>query len=495
MFLFSLSQVRDKRLVRLILGLVLIATHLLMTSCGMESNPQFQDLGTGIKSQIADKQEVETVEEQDLDALAAEEDESENDFDGEILNGLAPSIGDSIDDRVIVLAKKKGTVSSIDVANTGDALGTSEVIEIDLDNLDPSTLGEGTIGTSTDSDGQTVYSQVLVMLQPDQTKVDILWVIDSSLSMAEEQTYLGANFSSFITALAASNQEFQTSVTTTDICQGIDYLDSSLDQSTLPPLSERACPFLFGGDASTQLRGSFVGEDGRKVLQASDLDLASKFSDYTNVGTNGSNFEHGLRATSMAVEKVLSGENENLMRSDAYLSVVIISDEEDEGIGLNQYDPSLGFNPTTEGWTTFSYTNDDLIDYLNSVKGKGKYSISTITGTREDDGSLCTSGHSSPSEEGTAFIDAADKTGGIVQSICDSNWADSLYQMGQDLNAQISQINLMKSPIDSTIKVYVNDEEYEHWTFIEGNNSLKFNSDAIPSPGSSIVVSYESLEP
>ena len=463
-----------------------------MSSCGMESNPQFQDLGTGIKSTIVEKEEVETVEEQELDALA-ENGETETD-DNEVLNGLNPVIGDSIDDSVLVLSKKKGTVSSIGVdGEQGD--GVTEIVEIDLDNLDPSSLGEGTVGTSTDDAGQTVYSQVLVMLQPEEAKVDILWVIDSSLSMAEEQTYLGQNFSSFITALAASNQEFQTSVTTTDICRGIDYLDGSLDQSTLPPLSDRACPFLFGGDASTQLRGSFVGEDGRKVLQAGDVDLATRFSDYTNVGTNGSNFEHGLRATSLAVEKVLSGENETLIRDDAYLSVVIVSDEQDEGVGLNQFDPSLGFNPTTEGWTTFSYTNDDLIDYLNSVKGKGKYSISTITGTREEDGSLCTSAHSSPTEEGTAYIDAADKTGGIVQSICDSNWADSLYQMGQDLNAQISQINLMKSPIDSTITVYVNDEEYEHWTFIEGNNSLKFDSDAIPSPGSSIVVSYDSLEP
>lgn len=490
MYFLDLSQIRDKRFARLILGLVLICTYLLISSCGTESNPQFQDVGVGIsKSSFTGQKDVENVEEEELDA---QKDEESGNLDPEeqILNGFEPVI-DLEQDRIIVIAKKKGELLGADAS---EEEGT-ELIEIDLDNPDPLTLGEGTIGTSTDGEGQTVYSQVLVMLQPEETKVDILWVIDSSLSMAEEQTYLGENFSSFITALAASNQEFQTSVTTTDICRGIDYLDDSLDQSTLPPLSERACPFLFGGDASTHLRGSFVGDDGRKVLHASDSDLFSRFSDYTNVGTNGSNFEHGLRATSMAVEKVLSGENEGLLRSDAYLSVVIVSDEEDEGIGLNQFDSSLGFNPTNEGWTTFSYTNDDLIDYLNSVKGKGKFSISTITGTRQENGDLCTSAHSSPTEEGTALIAAANKTGGIVQSICDSNWADSLSQMGQDLNAQISQINLMKSPIESSIKVYVNDEEYEEWTFIDGNNSLKFNSDAIPSPGSSIVVSYDSLEP
>ncbi|NRA43974.1 MAG: hypothetical protein HRU09_03350 [Oligoflexales bacterium] len=489
MFFSGLSQVCDKRVARLILGLILITSYLLMSSCGVESNPQFQDIAPGIKATLVEKEEIETVEEEDLEVVQG----ADASLDPEqVLNGFEPAEGDGEDDRVIVLVKQKPSSEQGEGASDTEE---TELIEIDLDNLNPDILGEGTVGTSTDADGQTVYSQVLVMLQPVETRVDILWVIDSSLSMSEEQTYLGQNFSSFITALAGSNQEFQTSVTTTDICRGIDYLDLNLDPATLPPLSERACPFIFGGDASTQLRGSFVGEDGRKVLHANDPDLIAKFNDYTNVGTNGSNFEHGLRATSMAVEKVLSGENENLIRDDAYLSVVIVSDEEDEGIGLNQFDPSLGFNPTAEGWTSFSYTNDNLIDYLNSVKGKGNFSISTITGTRQENGDLCTSPHSCPTEEGTAFIDAANKTGGIVQSICDSNWADSLSQMGQDLNAQISQINLMKSPIESSIKVFVNDSEYEHWTFIDGNNSLKFNSDAIPEPGSSIVVAYDSLEP
>lgn len=334
-------------------------------------------------------------------------------------------------------------------------------------------------------DGSQTYEQLLLIELPDTMQVDILWVIDSSLSMAEEQDYLGNNFSSFIAALANSNEDFQTAVTTTDICH-----DEMPDDLNL-----RACPFAYGGNSDTHLRGSFVGDEGRKVLMADDMDLEDKFREYTNVGTNGSNFEHGLRASSLAVEKALNGENEALMREGGFLSVIIISDEQDDGVGLSQFDPFLNFNPSEEGYTNYSYTNDELINYLNGIKGQGNFSISTITGTRLENGELCTSAHSSPSEEGSALIDAATKTGGIVLSICDTDWGVSLQDLGNDLNAQISQIHLEKQAVESSIEVQVDDAIYEKWSYIKGNNSVKFDSDAIPEPGSTIQISYDSLEP
>src|SRR5690606_26393323 len=46
-------------------------------------------------------------------------------------------------------------------------------------------------------------------------KIDILWVIDTSGSMQEEQDQLAANFGSFISGFVSKNYDFRIAVTTT----------------------------------------------------------------------------------------------------------------------------------------------------------------------------------------------------------------------------------------------------------------------------------------
>lgn len=314
-----------------------------------------------------------------------------------------------------------------------------------------------------------------------QSKVDILWIVDSSGSMAEEQTYLGQNFSSFMNQLLAIGTDFQTGITTTDIC-------SSANPATVP-MAERYCPVL-DGTSSSHFRGSLVGTNGLKVLKPSMSDISSRFLQYANVGIQGSSFEHGLKATEMAVAKSLAGQNEGLVRSDAFLAVIVVSDEEDDGIGLGKTDVYTGRNYVAEGYTSFRYTEDHLIGYLNNAKGSGNFSISTITGTRNSNGSMCSSAHSQPLEEGTQYISAANKTGGIVQSICDTNWSSSLASIGRDIAGQSAQIALSNIPYQNTISVRVNGVINTQWTYSAGNNSIKFNAGFVPSNGSNISVNY-----
>jgi hypothetical protein len=311
-------------------------------------------------------------------------------------------------------------------------------------------------------------------------KVDILWVVDVSASMAPEQDYLATNFNAFIGRLSAAGQDFQTAVTTTDICQ--DQIPNDL--------SQRVCPVAYGGSPATHLRGSFVGDPGRKVLKRNDLDLFTRFNTYTRQGTNGSGFEHGLQAAQMAVEKSLRGENESLVRSDAFLAVIVVSDEEDDGIGLGQTDAYHGNNFVATGLTTHRYTEDNLLSYLQGVKGQGKFSVSAIASTRLANGILCTSPHAQPLEEGTQYISAAKKTGGIVQSICDTNWNQSLALIGADLSAQLSQVVLPSNPDPATIRVKVDGVEIKSWTYVTASNSVKFSADALPQKGANIAVGY-----
>lgn len=315
--------------------------------------------------------------------------------------------------------------------------------------------------------------------------LDILWVVDGSPSMEEEQTFLGQNFQAFITQLARIGANFQIAVTSVDVCQ-----------DTMPSdLSQRVCPAEYGGSPATHLRGNFRGDVGRKVLKQSDGDLISRFTSYTHLGTGDSGFEHGLKAAQMAVDKVRSGQNEALLRNGAFLSVIVVSDEEDDGIGLGMKDAYNNHNFVAEGLTTFRFSDDDLISYLNGVKGAGNFSVSAIAATRNADGTMCSAPHSMPLEEGTQYIKVAHKTGGILQSICDTNWNNLLAQMGADMSSQISQIKLNATPaLVSSIHVSVNGAPTANFIYVKGSNTIKFNADSVPPPGSHITISFMILK-
>lgn len=316
--------------------------------------------------------------------------------------------------------------------------------------------------------------------QVNKKKVDILWVIDNSGSMSEEQTFLKNSFSYFINQLVNLDLSFQMAVTSTDVCEDV-----------LPPLLEdRACPII---SRRYHHRGSFVGSSGSQVLHNDTFDLINIFKTYTSLGTSGSGFEHGLKASQLAIQKVISGENDALLRDDAFLSIIVISDEEDDGIGLSQKDAFNGRNFWEEGLTRFRFTDDDLINYLKTVKGAGKFSVSAIAATADEQGKPCVSAHANTKEIGQQYISVANKTGGILESICDTNWDNLLTRLGADIGSQITQISLDSIPVPNTIIVKVEGQLWQGWSYISGTNTIKFASQAIPPYGSHIDIEYYTM--
>jgi hypothetical protein len=360
---------------------------------------------------------------------------------------------------------------SDDTADSGDSSGSDDTADSGDSSGSDDTTDSGTEMPS----NYVSYNQSAV--QPTPRPVDILWVIDSSGSMKEEQNYLANNFEYLVTSLVDGGASFQTAITSTDVC---------LEDGEL----SAECPVEYGGSNSTRLRGKFVGDSGSKVIMDSDSDIISKFSEYTKVGIGGSGFEHGLQAAKLAVKKSENGKNEKLVRDNAFLSIIVVSDEEDDGIGLGMYDGYSKTNYVKEGFTDHKFTHEDLISYLKDVKGEGNFAISTVTGTRDDNGELCESAHSSPLEEGTQYIAAAKATGGAIQSICDTDWSNSLGFIGQDIKSQITQISLDKTPYVPTIKVKVNGVESTSWSYIQASNSVKFNANHVPEAGASISIDY-----
>ena len=122
--------------------------------------------------------------------------------------------------------------------------------------------------------------------QEPTNQVDILWVVDDSVSMAEEQKQIADGFEDFINAIQETNTDFHLGVITTSF----DYNDPA--------------------------RGKLIGDPA--VITAKD-DYINLFRDRVRVGTGGSDREKGLEAASYALSPAMTtGANEGFLRTEAY---------------------------------------------------------------------------------------------------------------------------------------------------------------------------------
>ncbi|MBP9708293.1 MAG: hypothetical protein KBD78_11665 [Oligoflexales bacterium] len=338
--------------------------------------------------------------------------------------------------------------------------------------------GDDTADGGDDTEDKTLVT--LNLTQVINNKIDILWVVDSSGSMKEEQALLADGFASLISELAVSDLNFQTAVTSTDICK--------TGEIEAQKLEDRSCPIAYG--KTTYNQGKFFGPKDLQVLSNGSANLITQFTQNAQVGTVGSGFEHGLKAAEMAFQKSIDGSNSALIRPDAFLAVIVVSDEEDDGIGLSMAGGQENRNFWEEGLTRYRHTEDDFINFMNQHKGAGKYALSAITGTRKQNGELCKSNNGNPKEEGTQYIKAAQKTGGTIKSICENNWDQLLEDLGYEISAQITQIALEVEPIEDSIKVFINEIESKNWKYNKGSKTIQFKADSIPEDGDKITITY-----
>ncbi len=176
-------------------------------------------------------------------------------------------------------------------------------------------------------------------------KVDLLFVIDNSGSMADEQSNLAASFPSFITAMRqelADTNGYNVGVISSDAYAG-DF-SCSLQDGVL--ITRTA-----GADASNANCGPFMS--GGRYMNETD-DLETKFGCVAKIGTSGDGNERPMTALSAALSPGLAGPggcNEGFLRDDALLVVIIITDEEDdhEVDGCMQ-EPQPGSSGDPNGW-------------------------------------------------------------------------------------------------------------------------------------------------
>ncbi len=269
------------------------------------------------------------------------------------------------------------------------------------------------------------------------SKMDILFVIDDSGSMSEEQGNLAQNFPQFIQALNEFNNgslDYRVAVTTTG--RDVDYI---IQVEPPPPPLPFPLPIPVPIPTPQPLPMSESGDNGvmrqecgmtRRWLERTDTGVSDTFACVANVGTSGPALEMPLYATQLALgARISDGTNAGFLREDSLLGIVILTDEDD-------------CSRTDDGFTV---ANDqcgsanpdfmpvsDTVNFLDGLTGeRGRWATAVIAGP-----SACESSFGAASEAAN-LKDFVTQTGenAVFSSICDGNLVAPLQQALEKFDA------------------------------------------------------------
>jgi hypothetical protein len=298
--------------------------------------------------------------------------------------------------------------------------------------------------------------------QVEVDEVDILFVVDNSASMQEEQAALASGFESFVSELELANANFHIGVISTS-------------QDTTDPE-----------------RGYLLGDT--PYLTAED-DYLTEFRKRVELGTNGSDKEKGLQAAAYALSpEMLVTYNGSFLRPEANLLVIIVSDEEDcsDDGKLDALDSAACYEQP-ELLTPVQ----TLVARIFDSKYNGEFvQIAAIVGPYDQSCADSYPGH--------RYADAALLTGGLLSKICDPDWSTVMYDLGLNAVGILDTFKLSSLADVTTLEVTV-DQDGEGptppapvlpdlangWSYDWQYGTLKFNGLSVPPRGATIVVTYE----
>lgn len=278
-------------------------------------------------------------------------------------------------------------------------------------------------------------------------KVDLLVIVDNSLSMAEEQSRLGARIQSFLNHLG--RVDWQLAVTTTDVSTGPYGLKGSL--------------LTMAGTSSMILNKNVPNYE--QVF----LDTVVRSETLNCVGSCPSADEQALRAAIMAMDK-RNTDNRGFFRDDADLGLLILSDEDEMSTG-----PALATKP------------EAVLDHFRSIWGDSKdlytYGIITLPGDVN-----CLGAQGRDASYGTHVSDLSDLTGGLTGSICSEEYGETLGQIGKNLIKLLDSLRLKAAPDEDSIMMLFDPPQPDvRWSVYE--NKIIF--DVPPKSGTKIRVAYD----
>ncbi|MDX2022441.1 MAG: hypothetical protein SF187_19550 [Deltaproteobacteria bacterium] len=306
-------------------------------------------------------------------------------------------------------------------------------------------------------------------------KVDVLFMIDNSGSMREEQNLLRAAMPTFITGLQTrfgASLDLHVGFITSDVGAGATFIAGS-PACNRPGGDRGELQVLAGCGLET---GKFVSYSQQGLEKNFTGELSQVIGCLAQFGTQGCGFEHQLQSIRLALDPVLTPNNAGFVRNDARLTLVLLTDEDDcsgppdsplfasdeypgtggslrcsiEGHLCNGAKPPLSTfsaplancvaNPSPRGLLPI----DELVANVRSRKPLGAIEVMVLGGVVTagqsppeyafvsapqadllDAEPVCTAlnGTATPALRLRAFADAF---GGITRSICDASFNDSM---------------------------------------------------------------------
>ena len=243
--------------------------------------------------------------------------------------------------------------------------------------------------------------QVDVFRQAIVPNVDVLWVVDNSDSMVEEQQALADSFQDFYKFIS-NTASFHIGVISTDV-------------------------------HNPDHRGRLLGDP--KYITQDTENAEQVFRRNVNVGIGGTGNEQGFAAANLALtEPLISTYNAGFLQEDAHLFIIFVSDEDDGSFGEVKY----------------------YLRVFENIKGKGNDGIikaAAVVGDVPEVPEECRTGKNV--ESGERYAELAEESGGLVLSICDDNFAANLDELGFSAAGLKRHFPLSRRADPGTIAVWV----------------------------------------
>lgn len=276
--------------------------------------------------------------------------------------------------------------------------------------------------------------------RPVITQVDVLWVIDNSSSMEDDQQNLTAAFPAFMDFFIGIGLDYHIGVISTD---------------------------MYANDG----QGKLQEQDGYRWIDPTFPDPIPFFQFMATLGTDGSGDEMARAPVRAAMEQWGSTWNEGFFREGALLSTIVISDEDDSS--------------NMEGVPLPSFVN-----WYRSIKPDPELAIySTIVGPVPDGCSTANPGYQ--------HVEATQQIGGLNWSICDNRWDEVLENLAIQSAGMKIEFFLEEIPIPESLSVSVDEGgefvffDYQvDFVYNAPQNSIQFN-DYVPPAGAEVRITYE----
>jgi hypothetical protein len=310
-------------------------------------------------------------------------------------------------------------------------------------------------------------------------KVDFLWVVDNSGSMAGEQASVQNAATTFFNSLANKHLDYRLGVITT------------------------------GSAGSNSCSRTLANHPSNKAWQlwgtgwTSAADGVSAFTSNTAVGTNGCGDESATFFAKYALENGVKDKNGNSaeIRNGAKVVIVIVSDEGDHyqcwtgGTKITAAAPTWN---NCSGGTPLLDANNNNDNFFKQNNYK-VYSIIGLDSSTGQPGKCTGTGSNAASDNNNGFrnyYDLAASTGGSSATICTDNFNPIMESITSSVAASSSSYVLSQTPISSSIivkkdGVVVPQSTTDGWSYNSNSNSIVFSGSEWPAGGASIEVSYE----